>query len=878
MGKSRIVKLEEGAGRKIRFVSDRISLDEGRSSSVVNITRTGRFHDPRYGDFDITPTMLQEMVSNFDKHTYGQDIFLDVAHKPSDGAAAKVNRLFVQGDRLRADVTWTPFGADAVKKRGMRYLSAEYSENYVSNEHPRQEHGAVLLGAALTVRPVIKHLDPINPDLIQLSDGDLSKDDPTLIDPGFKRLLSEEISAMNKYLDLLRKALAEKKLSEANIKILCDLFQKAAVRVSEDEPALKALMEGFAEQGAALQKQLDASGDKTVKLDLSGLEALIKAAPSTKTTDDVKSLTEADLTRLLDERDAKRAQAAADEKTALDKNLALFDQTVAKVENLDKDDVKDLSEGVRPSISASMKPDHVIKLAESVTKGAEKISAAKKLAAKGFAPAGVVHSTPREQMEPAIKLQGEVNSKIQLAPAFQNRKIVEAGKESPKVKRILALFDQVTGAERMENEVKYLTGGLTGIADTSLPSAFVRTVIRQALSDLNLLNLVNVLVDATSSMTLTIPYENRDTSQIVNQGIVYQAAGIPGMSMNQEMDIAYLAAIKIAIKVSNEVMFFTRANKLIDWDAFARNVDMASRIVRELICVRIANEIQRVSDAFGAITVAGESITTQLDGATVSTVKTANFPIVRQNQIYDMTGATVGNPTNPITVKLNAVTILPYDGTGTQANGTYYTVTSYNLGYLQFVNQAGVPVTPPNTGTCTLGYDYATNVTKFVTDLATGEELDLHWNGALQAFGSAKATLDQSRFVVADFGMMSSVLNDQFTNARDFSAAWARKGTDMTDDGDLAMIKNVPSFKTNAPGIDLGEERAILGVRGSTWYGVGKPFVMGVPFEAVNSTGQPTGQKVSYGEEYSTVKTPQPLQKHYTSVICYSATARTAET
>ncbi len=875
MGKARIIKLEEGASRTIRFYSDRISLDQGRSQSVVNITRTGRFHDDRYGDFDITPTMLQEMVRNFDERTYGQDIFLDVAHKPSDGGAAKVNRLFVQGDRLRAEVSFTPFGADAVKKRGFRYLSAEYSENYVSNEHPRKEHGALLMGAALTVRPVIKNLDPINPDTIELSEDD-RPDLPHLIDPGFKRLLSEEMSSMKKYLELLRKALLDKKLSEANIKILCDLFEKAAVRVLEDEPALKALQEGFAEQGAALQKQLDATGGEK-KLDLTGIEALIKTLPAAK-PGEVKSLTEEDLTRFLDERDQKRAQKLLDDQAALDKNLALFDQTVAKADGLDKDDVKDLSDGVRPSISASMKPDHVIKLAETVTKGAEKIGAAKKLAARGYDPVGKVHTSPREQMAPAIKLQGEVNSKIQLAPAFQNRKLLEVGKEKPAVQRILALFDQVTGAERMENEVKFLSGGLTGIADVNLPSAFVRTVIRQALSDLNLLNLVNVLVDATTSMTLTIPYENRDTSQVVNQGIVYQAAGIPGMSMNQELDIAYLAAIKIAIKVSNEVMFFTRANKLIDWDAFARNVDMAARVVRELICVRIANEIQRVSDAYGAVTTSNEDYHTQLDGSTVNTIKTTNFPIVRQQQIYDMTGATVGNPSNPLTVKLNGATVLPYDGTGTQSNGTYYQVTSYNLGYIQFVNQAGVPQTPAySSGATTVTYDSATNVTKFNTDLASGEELDLHWNGALQAVGSAKATLDQSRFVLADFIMMSAVLNDQMTNARDFSAAWARKASDLTDDGDLAMIKALPAFKTNAPGVDMGEERALLGVRGSTWYGVAKPFVMGIPFEAVNSTGQPTGQKVSYGEEYSTVHTPEPLQKFYTSVICYSATARTAE-
>ena len=86
---------------------DAFSLTEvGRKA--VTITRAGTFYDPRYGEFEISTALLAEMVRNFDARAYGQDIFIDVAHRPEDGSAGRITRLWVDGDRLLADVEWTP--------------------------------------------------------------------------------------------------------------------------------------------------------------------------------------------------------------------------------------------------------------------------------------------------------------------------------------------------------------------------------------------------------------------------------------------------------------------------------------------------------------------------------------------------------------------------------------------------------------------------------------------------------------------------------------------------------------------------------------------------------------------------------------------------
>ena len=135
----------------------------------MTVTRTGTFTDPRYGSFDITPAMLAQMVANFEARVLGQDVFIDVAHDHSAGAAGQVLKLAVEGTRLRALVQWTEFGIDAVRKRGFSYLSADYHEDWRDNEKGLP-HGVVLLGAGLTTRPVIKHLDRV-----QLAEGDTER-------------------------------------------------------------------------------------------------------------------------------------------------------------------------------------------------------------------------------------------------------------------------------------------------------------------------------------------------------------------------------------------------------------------------------------------------------------------------------------------------------------------------------------------------------------------------------------------------------------------------------------------------------------------------------------------------------------------------------
>lgn len=79
----------------MRYLSCQLTLADGQKQSWVTLTRAGEFSDPRYGKFAITLAMLTEMGGNFDKRVLGQDVFIDVSHRFSDGSAGKVLKLSV---------------------------------------------------------------------------------------------------------------------------------------------------------------------------------------------------------------------------------------------------------------------------------------------------------------------------------------------------------------------------------------------------------------------------------------------------------------------------------------------------------------------------------------------------------------------------------------------------------------------------------------------------------------------------------------------------------------------------------------------------------------------------------------------------------------
>lgn len=847
----------EGTGRRMRFVCDLagIKLGEGDATREVTVTRTGTFTDPRYGKFEISREMLLAMVRNFDARTYGQDIFIDVAHKPADGAAAKILALKVDGNRLRAVAQFTPFGIDAVKSRGFTYLSAEFVDDYVDNEGGKS-HGPTLLGAGLTVRPVIKRLDPV--ELSEGHGGDAKG--PVFLHPELVRKLSESLeqNTMN-WLESLKAKLKALKLSDDTIAKILSAAETAAKALGEDQPALEAL----ATQFEGIGKHLAEAGKGGEPLQIT----VNTAAPAGKT------LSEDDVRKILS--DAATTQAADAKKLAETKaaRVKVFTDAI--------DGAKGLSEATREQlkraqdlVTPEMTDDQVKRFAENQIALGNELEASRKLSGLGFQRAGTTHIT-LDEGNAIKKLSEDIRVGLRTTSAFGAgaiRAVADETKLSPLAKKALAEFDRVN-APHLHNEAKLLAGGPVVISDLALPASYQREVLVEALSDLRILDLVDADVEPTDSATHTIPYEVRQTGSVYNDGITYEGQAIQLAGVSQANAFAYIEPMKIALELSEEVMHFSRNNALINYDAWGRNIASNARLARELVARRISNRMQRSADSFQAVQVSAEAVDAQVTVSN-SLIKLANFPIVRPYQVRDLQGNPVGSPQNPITVVRNGVTLVEFDGTGTQSAGTYYRVESYNLGLIRFVDQTGAPVTGADSGVNTVTYSYATNVVLFDTDNGS-TEVPKHLNGLLRKVGAAKAALLQERFVVPNFGLSSAVLNDVITNAEQFVVSLKRDGASTTAQGDLAEIKGVSCWSTNTAS-DLGDERLILGQRGTLKYRIAKPFAIGDRYPILNSAGRPLGKWGAYGTEFSSICVPDPLKGYFTSVIAYSAAARTA--
>lgn len=841
----------------VRFLTGLpVSLGESAPGTAtwVTVTRMGTFRDARYGEFSITREMLLAMVSNFERRTYGQDVFVDVAHRPENGAAGKVVKLEVSGDRLRALVEWTPFGIEAIRDRGYQYLSAEYHENWRDNE-AGNAHGPVLLGAGLTVRPVIKGLDPV---LLAESTG--AGDVPVLVHPTLQLQLTQEIHAMWKQLSDQLKAtlLAVLTLSEP---IRQQIFAawETAVKPVTDEAAAKALMEHYGTLGKQLGEQLKGIPG-TIKLDIPA-----PAITAGLSADDVR--------KLLAEEKAAGEAAAKQLADSLAGNRKVLSDAIAAAQGLDDVLKRELTEQVADLVTASMSADQIKRLADTQIANGNKIVAARRLAALGFqTPNGTVHISVDSTNE-VRALQESVDRRLGFDRLSDAQRYRATGGQLQAVnkdfaERVLAQYDAQNG-QRLHAEHKLLAGGDSLVSDVAIPAIFERTVIREALYQLVALNLVD-LGTLPFSGTGQLPYSYRDTAAAGRSAVrKYEGQSISRAAVKQALETFYAIPQKIAFEVSDELRYLT-ANGQIQFDAVAENVRNASRIIAEDTEKMIGDELLQACDEYSTTAVVSEAVATA--NGTNKIFVLDNFPVVRPRKFYDLQGTQVGSTLYPITITVNAVAISEYDGTGTQGAGTYYSL-NHNLGEITFVNQAGTPVAPTNTHAIVASYTYSTNVYKFDTDLGS-LAVDAKWDDFLYRFGLRKSVIEDQRYYMANVGVMSGTVRTQIEQARQFAANYKRAGTDLTNEGNLGAIKGVPSFKIVAPGLNLADARVLVGERAQTRFRMMKPWAMGQLENQKDANGRFTGKKEAYGDQWVVCMTPTQLKGAMTSMVLYGAAAR----
>jgi len=177
--------------KTFRTVPLSIQFKEGNTveeiPTRVQLMRTGTFFDKRYGKIDVVEDHFNNMIKQFQEGVRGIELMIDYKHDSDAEAAGWIKGLEVIQEQLSegnadegiepriesqlwADISWTPEGAKKLADREFAYLSADFDPDYRDNENPEVSFGHVLLGAALTNRPVIKRMSPA----IQLSENESS--------------------------------------------------------------------------------------------------------------------------------------------------------------------------------------------------------------------------------------------------------------------------------------------------------------------------------------------------------------------------------------------------------------------------------------------------------------------------------------------------------------------------------------------------------------------------------------------------------------------------------------------------------------------------------------------------------------------------------
>lgn len=152
-----------------------ITFKDESNTTWLQALPLGEYDHPRFGKIDITPERVKQFSKNVNMNVRGTELDIDYEHKTSvEGgkAAGWVKSAEDRGtDGLWISVEWTPNARKALEDGEYRYFSPEFKDEWC---HPKTKkcYSDVLFGGALTNRPFLKDIMPINlSDFFAVPDG-----------------------------------------------------------------------------------------------------------------------------------------------------------------------------------------------------------------------------------------------------------------------------------------------------------------------------------------------------------------------------------------------------------------------------------------------------------------------------------------------------------------------------------------------------------------------------------------------------------------------------------------------------------------------------------------------------------------------------------
>jgi phage I-like protein len=143
------------------YLCDLSGIQFSDGKGWVQAFPVGTYQHPAYGEIKVDQARVMKFATNVNNKVRGTDLDIDYDHKKrSDEAAGWVKAAEARGDGLYLFVEWTPTAQRKLAEKAYRYFSPEYQDEWVDNQGVK--HTDVLFGGALTNRPFLKNIQPVN--------------------------------------------------------------------------------------------------------------------------------------------------------------------------------------------------------------------------------------------------------------------------------------------------------------------------------------------------------------------------------------------------------------------------------------------------------------------------------------------------------------------------------------------------------------------------------------------------------------------------------------------------------------------------------------------------------------------------------------------
>ena len=247
-----------------------IKFDDSKQYEV-QLMKIGKFKHGFWGRFEATIDKFKNAINVFKSGILGSEIQFNYFHERRE-AAGWIKELIIKAeDELWALVEFTENAIDKIKKRELKYVSAEFTDDY--EDEKGKNHGFAVVGGALTNTPFLKNMAPVTLDAgeykILITEGEVKmleeikkllgiEDDSKLIDAVKKLHESSNVDQLKSVRELLK---VEK---NDNIESTIKQLQEKKPEIKTDDKAIKTLQDQLETQSKTIEtltKNLDDATD-----------------------------------------------------------------------------------------------------------------------------------------------------------------------------------------------------------------------------------------------------------------------------------------------------------------------------------------------------------------------------------------------------------------------------------------------------------------------------------------------------------------------------------------------------------------------------------------------------------------------------------------